>query len=126
MQVTCTPSFIERDTEGIRITLEALRRFHISDTHCSGWRLFQRGRDVQFRGFTSASKWAGRERNARISFYKSSILIHTLLLTGDLEGSGQSQLLQQQSHAVDVLMAPHHEVPPQTRLNWQNGRNLNW
>lgn len=32
----------------------------------------------------------------------------TILLTGDLEGSGLQSLLQQPARQVDVLMAPHH------------------
>jgi competence protein ComEC len=33
---------------------------------------------------------------------------HSLLLTGDLEGPGLAQVLEERLPPIDVLMAPHH------------------
>jgi competence protein ComEC len=46
--------------------------------------------------------------NARSLVLEVRHLGHTLLLTGDLEGSGLEMLLAQSPRPVDVLMAPHH------------------
>jgi competence protein ComEC len=44
-----------------------------------------------------------------------------ILLTGDLDGSGQMALLQQEPLHIDILLSPHHgsrKANPETLANW--------
>ena len=48
-----------------------------------------------------------------------------MLLAGDLEGSGLTELLSRHSQSVDVLLAPHHGsrgANPQSLAEWANPR----
>jgi competence protein ComEC len=106
-QVTCTPSFADRPTAGVRRTLEAL------DARGISLRVVRAGDRLSAGAVTfeilhpPASGPDGPEN------FRSLVLLvrhsgHSILLTGDLDGAGLGQLLNRPPVAVDVLMAPHH------------------
>ncbi|MGE3803186.1 MAG: ComEC/Rec2 family competence protein [Gemmataceae bacterium] len=106
-QVTSTPTFAERRTPAVAVTLAALER------HAVPLRIVARG-DRLRAGSLDIEVWhpstagpAGPE-NVR----SLVLLVHhagnTFLLTGDLEEEGLHQLLGRPAPMVDVLMAPHH------------------
>jgi competence protein ComEC len=105
--VSCTPTFADKNIEGVGVTLEALRRRGVPV------RIVRAGDRLSAGALTvdvlhpPAVGPDGNE-NAR-----SLVLLlrhegHRILLTGDLEGPGLNRVLGLPREPVDVLMAPHH------------------
>jgi competence protein ComEC len=105
--VTCTPTFADRSTPAVGLTLETLKR------HAIPMRIVRAGDRLTAGPLTldvlhpPANGPEGKEN------YRSLVLLvrhgeDTILLTGDLEGPGMERVLEMPGPKVDVLMAPHH------------------
>jgi competence protein ComEC len=106
-QVTCTPSFSEKEAPGVQYTLSALERFRIPvRTVRAGDQLSAGPVDIEVLHPPQVGP-EGNE-NARSMVLLVRHLGHTLLLTGDLEGPGLERVLDMQPPKIDILMAPHH------------------
>jgi competence protein ComEC len=106
-QVTCTPTFADRETPGARVTLEALERWripvrvvHVGDRLTAG--------DVSMVVLHPPEVGPLGKENVRSMVLLVRHLGHSFLLTGDLEDVGQERLLEKPPIRVDVLQAPHH------------------
>jgi competence protein ComEC len=122
-QVTCTPTFADKKTPGVPITLAALQ------THSVPVRIVRAGDRLSVGAVELEvlhPPAAGPKGNENT---RSMVLLvrhagHAILLTGDLEGAGLERVLTLPLPHVDVLMAPHHgsragndiEVANRTRL----------
>jgi competence protein ComEC len=107
-QVTCTPTFSEKPTPGVRYALRIL------DDRAVPIRIVKAGDrltvgDVALEVLHPPASGPDGNENAR-----SLVLIvrhsgHTILLTGDLEGKGLQRIFGElPPRRVEVLMAPHH------------------
>ena len=106
-QVTCTPTFADKNTEGVRETLDVLRR------HCVPIRIVKAGEwlragDLSLEVLHPPAVGPEGNENARSLVLEVRHAGHTLLLTGDLEGSGLERLLSMRPRRIDVFQAPHH------------------
>jgi competence protein ComEC len=106
-QVTCTPTFAEKDTRGVALTLDALRRHGIPVRVVRAGNRLAAG-DVQMDVLHPPTVGPEGNENARSLVLLVRHAGHTLLLTGDLEGPGLERVLALPQRHVDVLMAPHH------------------
>jgi competence protein ComEC len=106
-QVTCTPSFSDKTTPGVRHTLAVLTRHGIPIRITrAGDRLSAGGLEMDVLHPPAVGP-EGNE-NARSLVLLLRHAGHSLLLTGDLEGPGLGRVLDLPPTRVDVLMAPHH------------------
>lgn len=106
-QVTTTPSFADRATAGVGLTLQRIERAGIPIRMVkAGDRLDSGGLQIDVL-HPPAHGPSGNE-NARSMVLLLQCQGHTLLLTGDLEGPGLEQVLRLPPQPVDILMAPHH------------------
>ncbi len=106
-QVSCTPTFAQRDNEAVALTLEVFRRQRIPVRILkAGDRLAASSVDLQVLHPPAAGP-EGKE-NARSLVLHLEHAGHTILLTGDLESPGLEMVLSLPARKVDVLMAPHH------------------
>jgi competence protein ComEC len=106
-QVTCTPSFAEKDLPGVRRTLAAIERHDIPTRIVQAGDLLTAG-EIELEVLHPPR--AGPDGNENV---RSMVLLvrhqgHSILLTGDLEGEGQARVRSRRIEPVDVLMAPHH------------------
>jgi competence protein ComEC len=106
-QVTCTPTFADKQMEGVRFTLDALEEYgvpvrivHAGDRLTAG--------AVEMEVLHPPEKGPEGNENARSMVLLIRHERHAILLTGDLEGPGLAQVLAMPSIPVEVLMAPHH------------------
>jgi competence protein ComEC len=106
-QVTCTPTFADKQIEGVRYVLEALREHgvpvrivHAGDRLTAG--------TVELEVLHPPPKGPEGNENARSLVLLVRHERHAMLLTGDLEGPGLERVLALPSTPVEVLMAPHH------------------
>jgi competence protein ComEC len=102
-QVSCTPTFDQKHTEGVRETLEALQSHGVPIRVLKAKDLVAAG-DVLIEVLHPPA--AGPEGNENT---RSLVLLihhagHSLLLTGDLEGAGLERVLQLPPPRVDVLI----------------------
>jgi competence protein ComEC len=106
-QITCTPTFADRNTRGVAVTLERLRRRKVP------LRIVKAGDRLTAGAVTlevlhpPSSGPEGKE-NERSLVLCVEYAGQSILLTGDLEGAGLAQVVKQQRRPIDVLMAPHH------------------
>ncbi len=113
-QITLTPTFAERPTRPVKITLDAIERSRVPV------RQVQRGDrwamdDVSFEVLHPPAQGPPGDENARCLVVRVEHGGHALLLTGDLEDPGLGQVLELPAGRIDVLMAPHHgAVKPNT------------
>jgi competence protein ComEC len=106
-QVTLTPSFADKTTAGVRLTLETLERRGVPVRVVRAGDRLTAG-DVDLHVLHPPATGPQGTENAR-----SLVLLvrhegHSILLTGDLEGPGLERVLAGPSPVVNVLMAPHH------------------
>jgi competence protein ComEC len=106
-QVTCTPTFAEKDTPGVPFTIKALRKHKVPR------RIAQAGdiltlSDMQIDVLHPPPTGPEGNENARSMVLLVRHAGHSILLTGDLEGHGLTSLLSNTPLPVDILMAPHH------------------
>lgn len=106
-QVTCTPTFGDRATVGVRRTLEELGRRGVPVRVVrAGDRL--RAGEVQLDVLHPPAAGPDGNENARSLVLLVRYRRHALLLTGDLEGPGLERVLKLPPPRLEVLMAPHH------------------
>ena len=106
-QVTCTPTFAERVTGGVELTLAAFRQ------HGIAVRIVRKGDrlsagNVAIRVLHPPAIGPEGKENARSMVVLIQHAGHAILLTGDLESPGLEQVLSLPPMSVDVFMAPHH------------------
>lgn len=106
-QVTCTPSFADRSTTGVSVTLDALRKQGIATRIISAGDRLTSGSVTIDVLHPPAVGPEGKE-NVRSMVLLLQHAGHSILLTGDLELTGQDRVLSLPPMSVDVLMAPHH------------------
>ncbi|GIW78572.1 MAG: competence protein ComEC [Gemmatales bacterium] len=106
-QITTTPSFAEKETPGVRKTLEMLRQNRVPV------RIVRRGDRLTYGTLQMEVLHPPAIGPEGIENERSLVLYlrhhnHAILLTGDLEKQGLSMLLAQPRRKIDILMAPHH------------------
>jgi competence protein ComEC len=106
-QVTCTPTFQDRQTPAVQRTLAELERRGVPVRIVSAGHRLRLGAVELDVLHPQPVGPEGKEN------FRSLVLLvrhagHSILLTGDLEGPGTQQLLARPRVSVDVLMAPHH------------------
>ena len=106
-QVSCTPTFAERNNAAVRTTLDALKDRHVPMRVVRAGDVLPAGEVTLEVLHPPAEGPAGKE-NFRSLVLRMRHRDHVLLLTGDLEGPGMAQVLEQTAGPIDVLMAPHH------------------
>ena len=106
-QVTCTPTFAERETGGVELTMEAFRRRGIPVRIVRAGDRLSAGNVAITVLHPPAVGPEGKE-NARSMVLLIKHEGHVILLTGDLESPGLEQVLALPPRHVDVFMAPHH------------------
>src|SRR5262249_3029383 len=101
-QVTCTPTFSEKDTPGVRVTLAELQRRGVPVRVVSAGARLQAG-DVPLEVLHPPPSGPAGNENARSMVLAVRHAGRTLLLTGDLEGPGLQQLLDLAPRRADVI-----------------------
>jgi competence protein ComEC len=109
-QVTCTPTFADKDTPGVRHTLAVLQRRGIPVRIAKAGDRLTAGA-VTLDVLHPPARGPDGNENARSLVLQVRHAGHTLLLTGDLEGPGLARVLGLPRRPVDVLQAPHHGSP---------------
>jgi competence protein ComEC len=101
-QVTCTPTFADKDTPGVAHTLAVLERRGIPTRIIkAGDRLI--AGDATLEVLHPPPVGPNGNENARSLVLEVRHAGHSLLLTGDLEGPGLERVLRLPPHHVDVL-----------------------
>ncbi len=109
-QVTCTPTFADKSTPAVRYTLDLLRRRGIAlRTVKAGDRLTAGA--VEMRVLHPPATGPEGNENTRSLVLEVRHAGHNILLTGNLEGTGQEMVLRLERRRFDVLLAPHHGSP---------------
>jgi competence protein ComEC len=106
-QVTCTPTFADKKTAGVRLTLDTLRQRGVPVRIVSAGDRLSAG-DVDLEVLNPPAEGPEGNENARSMVLAVRHAGHVILLTGDLEGSGLQRVLNMPPRRPDVLMAPHH------------------
>jgi competence protein ComEC len=106
-QVTLTPSFADKETAAVRLTLDRLRERSIPMRIVKAGDRLTAG-TVELRVLHPPAVGPPGNENARSLVLEVRHADYILLLTGDLEGEGTPYLVDQPRRRVDVLMAPHH------------------
>jgi competence protein ComEC len=106
-RVTCTPTFADKTTEGVRVVLDTMHRYGVPTRIVRAGDRLTAG-DLVFDVLHPPPVGPEGNENARSLVLLVRHAGHTLLLTGDLEGPGLARVLSLPPCPVDVLMAPHH------------------
>jgi competence protein ComEC len=103
-QVTLTPTFAEKPTAGVRLTLDEMDRRRIPRrvVHAGDWLT---AGDVQLEVLHPPAEGPEGNENARSLVLLVRHAGHAMLLTGDLEGPGLARVLGLPEAHVDVLMS---------------------
>jgi competence protein ComEC len=109
-QVTCTPTFADKTSPGVKYTLDLLEKRRIPIRIVRAGDRLSAGEVILDVLHPPAVRLEGNE-NARSMVLLIRHAGHTLLLTGDLEGPGLERVLALTPQRVDVLMSPHHGSP---------------
>jgi competence protein ComEC len=106
-QVTLTPTFADKTSAAVVHTLNLLARYQVpSRTVHAGERLA--AGSLLLEVLHPPAQGPPGTENARSMVLRVAHGSHSLLLTGDLEGSGLERVLRLPARHVDILMAPHH------------------
>ncbi|HEV3263341.1 MAG TPA: MBL fold metallo-hydrolase, partial [Gemmataceae bacterium] len=106
-QLTYTPTFKEKPTAAVHVTLRALEARGIPVRVVTAGDWLTAG-DVQMEVLHPPESGPEGNENARSLVLLVRHAGHSILLTGDLEGPGLERVLALPPAHVDVLMAPHH------------------
>jgi competence protein ComEC len=106
-QVTCTPTFANKNTSGVQVTLDALRSRGIPIRIVHDGADLRAG-DVHLEVLHPPAQGPDGNENTRSLVLEVHHAGHTILLTGDLEGLGLERVLGLPPRRLDVMMAPHH------------------
>ncbi|MCA9075777.1 MAG: ComEC/Rec2 family competence protein [Planctomycetaceae bacterium] len=83
--------------------------------------------DVELTILHPPPQWASKRDNANSLVLRVTYAGRSLLITGDLEGDGLTQLLTTPTDTVDVMLSPHHGSPkanPTAISDWASPRNV--
>jgi competence protein ComEC len=106
-QVTLTPTFAEKATPAVHITLTVLHERHVPTRIVKAGDRLTAG-PVNLDVLHPPAVGPEGNENARSLVLLVQHAGHCILLTGDLEGPGLERVLGLPQMPVDVLMAPHH------------------
>ncbi len=106
-QVSCTPTFADKQIAAVRHTLTCLGQRSIPVRIVKAGDRLAAG-DVDLEVLHPPAEGPAGNENARSLVLRVRHAGHTLLLTGDLEGPGLARVLKLPAPKVDVFMAPHH------------------
>ncbi len=106
-QVTCTPTFADKATPGVELTVATLQQHGIPVRIVRAGDRLAIG-EVAMEVLHPPATGPDGNENARSLVMLVRHAGHSLLLTGDLEGLGLERVLALPPLRVDVLMAPHH------------------
>lgn len=106
-RITTTPTFAERTSTAVRLTLDAAARRRIPLRQVKAGDRWQLG-DLQLEVLHPPEKGPDGPENARSLVLAVEYQERCILLTGDLQEPGLGQVLSLPPRRVDVLMAPHH------------------
>jgi competence protein ComEC len=109
-RITCTPTFSNKETPGVRMVLERIRERKLETRIVVRGDAFRAG-NVEFHVLHPPEQGPPGNENARSLVLLIRHQGHSILLTGDLEGAGRAQVLAEPADPIDVLMAPHHGSP---------------
>ncbi len=118
-QITCNPSFAERDLEGVRLTLKTIQVREVPLRSVSFGDHLQSG-SVQMEVLHPPELGPPGVENARSMVLLIKHQNHRILLTGDLEKEGLNRFKVHKPIPVDILMAPHHGSPSANQEFWAN------
>ncbi|HEY7330915.1 MAG TPA: DNA internalization-related competence protein ComEC/Rec2 [Gemmataceae bacterium] len=107
-QVTCTPTFADKQEPGVQFALRILRERSIPMRIVKAGDRLTAG-DVVMEVLHPLAAGPDGNENARSLVLLVRYAGHSILLTGDLEGNGLQRVLTEvPPQSVEVLMAPHH------------------
>jgi competence protein ComEC len=106
-QVTMTPTFADKETQGVEKVLAELERRAVRTRVVSAGERFRAG-GVTLEVLHPPPVGPKGTENARSLVLLMRHEGHAVLLTGDLDGEGQSVALARPLAPVDVMLAPHH------------------
>jgi competence protein ComEC len=106
-QVALTPSFAEKPSPGVAVVLDTLDRHGVRRRVATAGDRFAAG-DVTIDVLHPPPAGPPGNENTRSLVLLVRHAGHTVLLTGDLEGPGQAEVLKKSIPPVDVMLAPHH------------------
>jgi competence protein ComEC len=109
-RVSCTPTFADKGTPAVALTLAALAEHRIPVRILRAGDVLQAG-DVRLEVLHPPAAGPDGVENVRSLVLEVRHAGHSFLLTGDLEGLGQERVLGLPRRRIDVLMAPHHGSP---------------
>ncbi len=106
-RVTMTPTFPDKESPGVTAVLAALEKRGVPRRTVVAGERFTSG-DVSFEVLHPPPTGPPGNENTRSLVLLIRHAGHTVLLTGDLEGEGQSLVTAKPVAPVDVMLAPHH------------------
>jgi competence protein ComEC len=106
-RVTTTPSFAEKASPGVEVTLATLIRRGVPHRIAKAGDQFSAS-DLTIYVLHPPEVGPSGNENARSLVLLIRHTGRTFLLTGDLEGAGQELALKQAIPPIDVMLAPHH------------------
>jgi competence protein ComEC len=109
-QISCTPTFRDRRLPAVEVTMTAIQRHGVPVRVVRAGDRLTAGA-VQIDVLHPPARGPEGIENVRSLALLVRHKGHSILLTGDLEGSGMTRLLALPPLKVDVLMAPHHGSP---------------
>jgi competence protein ComEC len=109
-QVSCTPTFADKHTQGVAMTLDALEQWGVPLRVVKAGDVLAGG-EVRLEVLHPPAVGPPGVENVRSLVLEVRHAGHAILLTGDLEGLGQQCVLSLPRRRIDVLMAPHHGSP---------------
>lgn len=110
-QVTCTPTFAEKPTPGVRYALRVLSERAIPMRIVKAGDRLTAG-DVTLEVLHPPAAGPDGNENARSLVLLVRHAGYAILLTGDLEGNGLQRVVGElPRQRVEVMMAPHHGSP---------------
>lgn len=106
-RITLTPTFVDKTTPGVQEAVRAIEQAGV------GTRVVQAGDLLTAREVTFEVLHPPAVGPPGIENVRSLVLLvrhagHSILLTGDLEGTGLDRVLALPPPSIDILMAPHH------------------
>ncbi len=106
-QITCTPTFTQKSTPGVGATLAEIRKHEVPMRIVNAGQRLRAG-DVVIDVLHPPTFGPDGPENVRSMVLHVQYGAQGLLLTGDVEGGGLEQLVNQPLPRAEVLMAPHH------------------
>jgi competence protein ComEC len=106
-QITMTPSFAQRPTDAVLLTLQAIEQRGIPMRQVQAGDVLTAG-EIDMEVLHPPVLGPEGNENSRSLVLLIRHRQQSILLTGDLEGTGLDMLLRLPPRPVDVLMAPHH------------------